>query len=89
MKTQHTPGPWKLLHHTCPQHDGDRAIYGLGDKWIADMNGGTNDDSEVLANARLISVAPEMIDTLKKLSKNYGMEIASIVLPIIRKAEGE
>ena len=87
-KTTHTPGPWKLLHHTAAQHDGDRAIYGPGDKWIADMNGGPNDNSETLANARLIAAAPDMLRALKQLSKNYGMEVASIVFPVINKAEG-
>lgn len=63
-KTTYTPGPWKVLHHTAPQHDGDRAVYGPGNKLICDMNGGPNDDSETLANTRLIASAPEMLEML-------------------------
>ena len=70
--TKHTPGPWKLLHHTAPRHDGDRAVYGPGNKFICDMNGGQNDDDETLANARLIASGPEMLETLKALSRNLG-----------------
>ena len=76
-KSTHTPGPWELVHHTAPQHDGDRAIYGPGKnaKFICDMNGGPNDDSEILANARLISAAPEMLEMLY------------IVLPAVEEAD--
>lgn len=36
-EVKHTPGPWKLLHHQSPRHDGYRAIYGPGNKVIAEM----------------------------------------------------
>ncbi len=95
-KTTYSQGPWELLHHTAPRHDGDRGIYwkyGL----ICDMNGGPNDDSETLANARLIASAPELLEHLKRLvnvvnnpkvSRADILNISSEAIGIIKKAEG-
>lgn len=84
---QHTPGPWKLLHHTAPQHDGDRAVYGPNNKLICDMNGGPNDNSETLANASLIAAAPDMLKALKMaLEETEGW--GHYVTVAISKAEG-
>lgn len=60
-KTTYTPGPWELCHRLAPDHAGDRVIYGPGKlpRFICDMDGGPNDDSETLANARLIAAAPD------------------------------
>lgn len=91
-KTTYSQGPWELLHHTAPRHDGDRGIYwkyGL----ICDMNGGPNDDSETLANARLIASAPELLDALKGLlemvtdNRLHGDEVYKAG-DAIKKAEG-
>ena len=38
--------------------------------------------------SEMIAAAPDMLRALKQLSKNYGMEVASIVFPVINKAEG-
>lgn len=97
-KTTYTPGPWELVHHTAPEHDGDRAIYGPGKnaKFICDMNGGPNDDSETLANARLIASAPELLEIahayrnlLKSMSHSDG-EVATFnyIESVLAKAEG-
>lgn len=68
-KTTYTPGPWELGHRLAPDHDGDRVIYGPGKlpRFICAMDGGPNDDSEILANARLIAAAPELLDAAKGL----------------------
>lgn len=80
MKTKtHTPGPWYLLHHTAAQHDGDRAVYGPGDKWICDMNGGQNDDDGTLANARLIASCPIMYDYVLSKSKEGDKNAKEII----------
>ncbi len=95
-KTTHTPGPWKVLHHTAPQHDGDRAVYAPGNKLICEMNGGPNDDSETLANARLIASAPELLEIahayrnlLKSMSHSDG-EVATFnhIESVLAKVEG-
>ncbi len=92
-KTTHTPGPWKVLHHTAPQHDGDRAVYAPGNKLICEMNGGPNDDSETLANARLIASAPDLLDSLRDIlemvtdNRLHGEEVYRAA-NAIRKAEG-
>lgn len=94
-KTTYSQGPWELLHHTAPRHDGDRGIYskyGL----ICDMNGGPNDDSETLANARLIAMAPELLEALKRVREAFYVDGTSKALrvafegtkEIVAKAEG-
>lgn len=95
---QHTPGPWKLLHHTAPQHDGDRAVYGPNNKLICDMNGGPNDNSETLANARLIAAAPDMLGILRRAAIRleggtiaeikFNHSLSNAIREVIAKAEG-
>ena len=95
-KTTYTPGPWKVLHHTAPQHDGDRAVYGPGNKLICDMNGGPNDDNVTLANARLIAMSPELLEALKRVREAFYVDGTSKALrvafegtkEIVAKAEG-
>lgn len=95
-KTTYTQGPWELLHHTAPRHDGDRAVYGPGNKLICDMNGGPNDDSETLANARLIAMGPELLEALKRVRHAFYVDGTSKALrvafegtkEIVAKAEG-
>ncbi len=95
-KTTYSQGPWELLHHTAPQHDGDRAVYGPGNKLICDMDGGPNDDSETLANARLIASAPELLEALKRVRYAFYVDGTSKALrvafegtkEIVAKAEG-
>lgn len=72
-KTAHTPGPWTFSGMF--QSRGDKMTYEI-------IYGAIKQD------AVLMAAAPEMLEVLKKLSKGYGMEIASLVLPVIRKAEG-
>lgn len=94
--TSHTPGPWKLLHKTAHQHDGDRAIYGPDNKLICEMNGGPNDNSEILANARLIASAPELlliakayINLLRTMADTDGLvETFHHIKNLIEKVEG-
>jgi len=60
MKTQHTPGPWKI---------GDRLnVYceSLG-TWVADCNRITNFSDENIANARLIAAAPDLLFTIESI----------------------
>ena len=96
MNIKHSMGPWKVLHHTAPQHDGDRAVYAPGNKLICEMNGGPNDDSETLANARLIASAPELLKALKRVSHAFYVDGTSKALrvafegtkEIVAKSEG-
>lgn len=95
--SKYTPGPWVLLHHTAAQHDGDRAVYGPGNKWICDMNGGPNDNDGTLANARLIASAPTILEHLKRLTNVVNnskvsradiLNVSNDAMIIIAKAEG-
>ncbi|MBK8871853.1 MAG: hypothetical protein IPN19_12695 [Elusimicrobia bacterium] len=57
------------------------------------MNGGPNDDSETLANARLIATAPELLGVAKTFSQFLGVighheKMKSGVDAVISKAEG-
>lgn len=95
--SKHTKGPWKVgVKHEvkCDGFDGadtDTAYF------IASE--GYQDKSECEANARLIAVAPEMLETLKKglkrleeLQKATGYPTAYVqilFMDVIKKAEGE
>ena len=65
METKHTPGPWKLIEQ------GDANMYGMvtaGNRWIISFqqNGELMSETQ-LANAKLMSVAPELLETLELL----------------------
>lgn len=75
--TKHTPGPWSLRHGG--RHDGDRLVTSGGSD-ICRMDGGPNDDSETLANARLIAAAPELLDALRNLL-DWGRDHTSPTQP--------
>jgi len=75
MTHTHTPGPWELEH--CRNEDGSKFItingQGPHGAWLADIqagdvNGKPADVTEKhLADARLISAAPDMLAALEAL----------------------
>lgn len=97
QNAKHTPGPWKLCQSECSRHDGDRYVYGQGPLKgvICSMNGGPNDDSTVLANARLIAAAPEMYQALIAIREAFYVENspkavreAMKLSDVVKKADG-
>lgn len=69
---KHTPAPWKLMHQTSDgsQLVGDGA-YGF--ITIDRACDGKNNRGEMLANARLIASAPELLEALKNLVKRIDI----------------
>lgn len=63
----HTPGPWTFSEEV----GGSYPIYPDGkflDPWIGEAKGthvGPDDHDEILANARLMAAAPELLEVLK------------------------
>lgn len=70
MKTEHTPGPWINIpmQDTVWAEDGNLQVAKISElPWI---NGKSNWVQEG-ANARLIAAAPELLEALKDLAKDF------------------
>ena len=70
MKAQHTPGPWQAGINPAGGFSNSIVVrptwhFPHGD-WVADCGSG-NDDSECMANARLIAAAPELLAALERM----------------------
>lgn len=76
-KASFTPGPWHLRLNG--KHDGDRTVT-ASNQDICHMDGGPNDNSEVLANARLIAAAPEMFDLVQSALSLWGFMVNDLSL---------
>ncbi len=57
MTTQHTPGPW----------DASGTVFSGPDGMIGEVGFGKRDDPEMIANARLIAAAPDLLAALHKI----------------------
>jgi hypothetical protein len=74
--TPHTPGPWK--------HDATWGIIKHGKNEICALHSGN------IANAHLISAAPELLSALERIAKISGVTAeAAIARAAIAKAEGK
>lgn len=88
-----TPGPWKIEKYKEPYNNHLDTFQVIDKDGIIIAKCGIG-DTEVEANAKLISLAPEMYDALEKLAKlgnepYYGNSIGNkIALDILRKVTG-
>ena len=76
MTTKHTPGPWWAWINNPP--DSPSASVMGGGKTICLLTNPVADNSlgaELKANARLIAVAPELLETLRVIDKILSGEI--------------
>ena len=78
---KHTPGPWKFEELTA--QDGDGYILTEGDEVVIVHHGGAYSKGlqrdEVLANARLIAAAPDLLEALEDAREElewYETELA-------------
>jgi glutathionylspermidine synthase len=70
MKTEHTPGPWKVVNSKALGIDMELSDHVFqvsdGQRWIANINKGLHSDE---ANARLIAAAPELFNACIKAAE--------------------
>jgi hypothetical protein len=64
MSAKHTPGPWAI--DGCASLGNLDVIYGSGRITMMDCENDEVDDDALLANARLITAAPEMLVALDR-----------------------
>lgn len=95
-ESKHTPGPWTLLS---PNKKGYR--YLRTDRWskfarvVTILEGSESEDPEGLANALLITAAPDMLKALELaydhliVEDMLPSEVGSKILSVIKKAKGE
>lgn len=95
--TQHTPGPWNWY-----EHDKNRASAPVKvetrDRVIADVTWcGVEGGAERIANARLISAAPDLLAALEAVEADYmdrgdcalHTKIGTVIRNALSKAKGE
>lgn len=76
---KHTPGPWEqqgdnsIVHHTGPFPEGD--VIKIADVlWAVRLRYGTHDAKEGIANARLITAAPELLAACEALIRRWEVD---------------
>jgi hypothetical protein len=85
--TAHTPGPWLLVE----QGDANEYVIVTPDKkeWVVAfrLNPGYPVYTQEIANARLISVAPELLESLQQCVTAMKVVTSSAIIPFIERAE--
>lgn len=87
MSGQHTPGPWQVQKEALPNRVGITATNGRFITWT--MGGAPNSESE--ANARLIAAAPDLLEALEVICREFanGHPLIQQGRAAIAKARGE
>lgn len=87
----HTPGPWTVERHP---HSGHPLVAGANSLVVTDCLNDAIPVDEAEANARLISLAPEMLEALEKLleaceheANRTGGDFGPIIGPAAEVAE--
>lgn len=60
MSTEHTPGPWNVSKNGTPDYAPQYGIHADGERDHITVTG-----ANALANARLVAVAPDMLELLR------------------------
>ena len=90
--TKHTAAPW---HIGTPPPNGEQTIGAPNGMMVAIATTGVGMKEEMLANARLIAAAPELLEALKNISlcsqnsMSSKTECGTIARAAIAKATGE
>ncbi len=93
----HTPGPWiihKPQRNFVPGQKDDRLICDEEESHIAEVfqyQSDENQDGPSIANAHLISAAPDMLEALEHLvaCEALHLSVENNIREIIRKAKGD
>ena len=79
MNSQHTPEPWQFSDMSgCDMQDNAYACAHIGTDHgllIAELHGNHEEQAQVLANARLIAAAPQLLEELVKLRQSIRHDI--------------
>ncbi|MGA0002186.1 MAG: hypothetical protein ACO3IZ_11125 [Steroidobacteraceae bacterium] len=73
---KHTPGPWQMkinVASTCVL-DGKGTL-------LARLQFGCNFNERVVSNARLMTAAPDLLEVLKSLEKDFGCSVSGVPYP--------
>jgi hypothetical protein len=97
MTIHHSPGPWAIESSLSSEFRFTRYITDLAAHVVAEVKPVQGDDLVEVANARLIAVAPELLEALEHLlpiaDKNaetsFGRDALRIARATIAKATGE
>ena len=73
--TKHTAAPW---HVGMPPPNGEQAIGAENGMMVAIATTGVGMKEETLANARLIAAAPELLEALKEMVKDFEKDVVMI-----------
>lgn len=92
---EHTKGPWMIGEIETKQttFKGPYINITTNNGWMQPAIAAGRNESETIANARLIAAAPELLETLKRIVENYDNKVlfhSDIVYAIdaIANAEG-
>lgn len=98
MRTKHTPGPWIQVGHWVEHPNEAVADICTCDPDAIGQGHLQRKDSEIVANARLIAAAPEMLEALQAIYherprgyqyvSEYSLTIEDIARKAIAKATG-
>lgn len=93
MSQQHTPGPWRAVNGKVTNRTGSHFIADCGS--LAAHPAPKDGAAEIVANARLIAAAPELLEALRFVledARKYRGQVSAVTLRIldevVAKAEG-
>jgi len=93
MNTKHTPGPWKAAE--CGSIEFKDGFVGEAYDYNPGHYGEKQEELPVMANARLMAAAPELLEALKKLAQHtrkvngiYSPEYNKAIC-LVKKIEGD
>jgi hypothetical protein len=97
MTILHSPGPWAIESSLSGEFRLTRYITDLAAHVVAEVKPVQGDDLVEVANARLIAVAPELLEALeyllpiadKNAETSFGRDAVRIARVAIAKAKGE
>jgi hypothetical protein len=95
----HTPGPWEVF--ICddggkwtgwplsinPGYDENKSVVRTGGQWPYEWDSKTSQD-EAVANALLISAAPDLLEALESLIRSNSPEHINAAIDAVAKARG-
>jgi hypothetical protein len=67
METKHTPGPWKFRPSIFSEFYIETVDQSSDKTFIGEVGGGLQSKQEIIANAKLVAAAPELLEALLEI----------------------